>query len=809
MMTGGRMLLLIGLVITILYLLYYQVEEGFETLDNLSQDRTNPLAVQTNPLRNPAAPIGISEKDASKLRSVTSVALGGNLNMDGIPDASPRIDSENSYLGLVKFCMERGAQPNPFSDAKFRENCGMCSTSGTIRPFNTAFNKPTGVLVYKKDKDAALQDQKDNRYPFPRIIPSLNSATCLGASLNDSAQPVLAITQRDAEAFMKRADCVLKGSVDGTGCASCLPTKKISFVDKEGRVNPLTLTLFGEGDAEVVLGNRSLGKSALSMTQGVELQLGSPKEGTMIRVTVSNRKNARGMMSLTTPYLFGVLKGQNPNETPYYLDLYDCIEKNIQTGSRPQAGRPQVFQGTPLNLVRMNAPPRATQMNLEGRIPLTFTEWSDIASYDCPNGPFITTEASAEMLIRDPCLRPKGQGPLTWTDECLRSKLEDNRCASGTWYQNPQQALALWRREVQTNTIKNAGDFFKSFSTWLQSLLSPNGAKPARVETDIAVAMGVKGVDLRTPCDPFLNTNAVPNQACMEYLYKNRGATNKRVGPTYSGFEDYEKEEENFEEAFTTMATVSASDSGAFNPRTASGMSIATRAAISSGTGTPFEKVRRFYNREWTVANDKTKDLNVIEEAKGGRQNAYTNMLGIPIAATQQKPVSRNASGKIVSQEVSSCVQLLPTSFTPTRNRSLANFFPMRRDYTLSFTLFIRSFSNGWMNIFHMSQKDDMRSFGDRALAMWIFPGRPVLHIRFDNRNQLNNGIDTDNLPLNQPIRVQLEQRGSATKLVANNKTYTLTNNTQRFEGNVTVWGSDPWYAPANVTVSDFCLTFL
>ena len=799
----GHMLLVVLLILVLtIYVLHGRTSEGFESAENLAQDRANPLALAANPLNNPSAKIGIPEAQAASLRNMAIGALGGNTR--GTSDVSPRIDSEFSYLGLITFCKERGAQPNPFSDAKFRKFCGVCTTSGMIKDLKHSFNTPTGVLVYEKDKDVALQVQKDTRAPFPRVIPSLNSATCSGASMGDTAQPVLAITEKDYNAFMKRADCVKKGTVDGTGCGSCLPNKKVSFVDRNAGIQTLSLILFGEGMVTVLLSNRQIGDpQRLSMTQGVEIQLGAPREGSVIRMNTTRETQA----SMTGPSLFGAMKGTNSNDTPYFIDIYDMIEKNVQTGARPPAGKPQTLPGVPISIVRINPPMNAAQMQLEGNIPLTFTQWNELASFDCPNGPYVTTQASAEMFVRDPCLRPKGQGPLQWTDACIQSKLEENKAASGTWYNKPQEALALWRKETNTANIRTSGEFFTSFANWLRGLVTPSGATPARVETDIPIALGVRGVDLRTPCDPYLNTNQVPNQECMKYLWKNQGAMNRRVGPTFAGFEDY-ADPATFEEAFTTMATARPSEAGTLNPATDTGLTEATKVAVAPGQGTPLQKIMNLYQTTFRAANDKSRPVRVAN-SQGGRLNSYQAAYGTPVVQAVETPVSTNAKKKVLGEEASSCIQLLPSMFSPQRNRAFANSFMMRRDYTLSFTITIRSVFNAWMNIFHMSQGADFGKFGDRALAVWIFPNRPALHVRFDNQAQLNNGIDTDNLPLNQPIQFVLEQRGPNTTLIVNNKTYKIVAASPRYQGNVAVWGSDPWWPSANVSVSDFCLTFL
>ena len=104
--------LIIGVIVIILIIAFFlykrDFSEGFETLQDKLQDRTNPLAAQQNPLTNPAAPIGISETLGANLRKVAQAALNVPTKSASADPLSPRIDNENSFLGLVKFCKEKG-----------------------------------------------------------------------------------------------------------------------------------------------------------------------------------------------------------------------------------------------------------------------------------------------------------------------------------------------------------------------------------------------------------------------------------------------------------------------------------------------------------------------------------------------------------------------------------------------------------------------------------------------------------------------------------------------------------------------------
>jgi hypothetical protein len=69
--------LILGIILVVLILVFYlyKYSEGFETMEDKIQDRTNPLAGAQQPLTNPAVKIGISEADGEKLRGMSQTAL--------------------------------------------------------------------------------------------------------------------------------------------------------------------------------------------------------------------------------------------------------------------------------------------------------------------------------------------------------------------------------------------------------------------------------------------------------------------------------------------------------------------------------------------------------------------------------------------------------------------------------------------------------------------------------------------------------------------------------------------------------------
>jgi hypothetical protein len=295
----------------------------------------NPLAAQTNPVKNPAVAIGVSETRGRDLQDMFQTALNvGVMGADGkgsfketppTNETSARIDDENSFLGKVKMCKEKGLGANPFADPAFAADCGMCISSGSLITGET-FTGPTGVLVYKADKTQAISEQKINGYKFPRAIPSLNSAQCVGASKSDSALPVLALNKEDYDGYRKRSACKM-GHAFAEECGLCISTKEYSWVPKSGGIQPITIWLWGMGAAGVKVAGRTVSTGNLAMASPLKIELGRVAEGTTMDILVNKGATVEG------PFVYGAITSPMANGGIYKLPIERFLERDTVSGS--------------------------------------------------------------------------------------------------------------------------------------------------------------------------------------------------------------------------------------------------------------------------------------------------------------------------------------------------------------------------------------------------------------------------------------------------------------------------------------------
>lgn len=761
-------------------------KEGFESLELKLQDRTNPLAAQQNPLKNPAAPIGISEGEGAKIRGITALALNvptpiptgtGSFNYIS-PDTivSPRIDNENSFLGLVKFCKDESAKGgNPFSNPKFAENCGMCLSSGSLITGET-FTKPTGVVVYQKDKEKAYKLRTNNKYKFPRAIPSLEAAVCKGASMTDDALPVLALNERDYTRFKKREQCIHGQSV-GNECGKCLSNNKYSWVDPQGGIQPMSFALYGMGKASVRVGGQ-VQTVDLSESQGALVNIGRPFEGTPFSIEVVKGNTTDG------PYVYGAMIGTNPNGQPYRIGIEKLIEKDATTGSTPRRGTPKLFSEVRMNLIKLMPKPQTDRIVLDGQIPLTFVEPDQLATFDCDASPFITKQESAELLTDDPCARPRGQGPGRFSDACLQDIVLLGGCsADGEYYKNPG---------------KYAGNMSKAeFRTWIEE-------KRKLTDTNIDEARFCLGRDISSPCDKFLQNGGIPDRNCLIYLYKNTGSTNRRIGPSYrEGYRNFQ--------SLTNSQTGSTNTQfcqrdGTMNPESLQGESELRQVAQNGYKGVRgIEAVRRYLTDTFTKA---TSNLDANKsDTQGGKKDSWQKCFGIRIAdpkiSTTQ--VNKNAAGTV--QDVQKCGNsTFPANWKPQRNRVLASNFFQSGNYEISFKFTPRSQPAGWANVLHVGDgRADCCNFGNRAPGIWFHPNR-FLHVRIgSSAGDGNWGFDTQSLPIGQTTTFRLRCVGNQVICTVNERIFTFTQPGNRPSGRFTVWGSNPSYPPADCDITDFC----
>lgn len=775
-MRTSTLVLTILLLILVLFLWNSTSQEGFETA---AQDRFNQLASRTNPIQNPAAPIGVSVGEANTIRTLADIALNSPVVLpqaDGSVEFAertnhigPRIDDENSMLGLVEFCRKTGASSSPFSDAKFTSNCGMCMSQGTLIT-GKSFTKPTGVLVYDKDKEDAIATAKSNGYVFPRVIPSVGAATCVGASKGNDAKPVLAITAKDYTSFQKRFDCIHKQKI-GDECAICMNNQQYTWSSAAGGVQDRAFVFYGTGLITVEVAGRVIATDLkLTESSRTSVPLGKAREGQAFKLTI--KQEAEGQ----TPSVYGVMESKLPSNSSYKLELGRFVDKDSTTNSTPRRAGTKFFVSETRFLQKLVPAPNTMTMVLEGSVPLTFVESDELATFDCPSAPLVGSQASAELFVDHPCLKPKGQGPGNWSDACLQHTVLEAGCSTeGDLYKNLPPASS---RQFDIPSIL----------TNLRTLVSRVGKDP--VSTRLCT-----GENISTPCDSFLD-GGIPDKQCLVYLYKNQGSTSRRVGSSYPGANNQ----------FASQGSGVAQfcrPQGSLNPETPAGEAELMRIARDGYKGKMGIEALKVYLPE--VFNRATGNLSLEQEDnKGGRKTSWKQCFGIQIADRPNQTTTVNTKGETVDK-LTTCLPSLPLSFRPRKNFK-AGSIQMPQNFVLSFTITPNGYTGGWGNLMHFNATGWDYGWGGRSPGIWFWPGGTRFHVRIADTRDHNWGVDSaQNIPLNSKSLFRLECRGRDVSLTVNDKVFRATQPTSRYTGPLNVWLGCPWYPSANCLIENFC----
>ena len=565
---GPKAIIGILIVIAIIYFYLYSTdvsgEQGFAVSPLTRghvQDRVNPLAAKTNPTANPAAPIGLSVAEAGSLRRMSMAALnsytqnhtssGGLTNVlpgnyegfdtQGIIDPldtalSVPISDETSMLAMEKYCREYTITGNPFDDATFAANCGVCMSTGN---FNDAANTPivntpagTGVLLYRADKDRAYARKTANNYRYPRAMPSLGRAVCAGATTqdNDANLPTLAIDAAMYSELKGQAACIFtQDYATDKSCGKCLtdPTSwtYIKQPASEG-MQPTNLILVGSGLVTVTSNGQPVvdadGKEiadvALSTTTPLSVGLGNFLVNGTVRGYINEGEPfvvSVKPAGVTVPYVGGLIQSTVPNGSTYIEEMYNTIlTDDANSGNVPKIGQPKLGVSTFGLYVKRIIPttpmPSGAAMRLSCKMPMTFLS-NNLSQYTCPDGPLINSLEDANALIKDECT---GQSPGGYSQNCLGKIILEAGCSTGgTWYSSGLPAAATTGNNV--GQIRN----------WITAQ-QVNRNQPA-------VSMGCYGINNSSPCDGA-SPGTPPTAECLKYLYDNTSENNPVQGRAYT-----------------------------------------------------------------------------------------------------------------------------------------------------------------------------------------------------------------------------------------------------------------------------------
>ena len=433
-----------------------------------------------------------------------------------------------------------------------------------------------------------------------------------------------------------------------------------------------------------------------------------------------------------------------------------------------------------------------------------------------PSGPIITTPETATFLRVSPCLRD-GEKAGAYSLDCLTNLFSSSGGDSVNGkLANTNGGLAQLNKYGDMDAISGYIDDLYSLATTGRDT---RGSKSTMKKINAAAQM-LFGFDIMTPCENITEDSEgkimliqktgglAPD--CLDYLWMNTGSDQSRgnesrerkstisntytsIGERYSGLRNKERTKAAREiHPFQTCqragsyAPIGSGGENATNVNGINSTAISTRnkacaanrndPRCSSGSVVSF--VQDAYNSIFQTAN-----------AGSGSEGA----------AAQETAVSQCYGVKKVPSPP-------PTSVTLRQGQVVGNVNMPTGNYTLKFTLTLRGTVGNWGSIIHVTNGENCCNQGQRAPAIWTWPGGTGLHVSLGDDTDGNWRInETQSLPIGQAINFNLTANGRNITLVVNNETYRLTQPTRRSTGNnYKVYMADPFYEPANAAIDDF-----
>jgi len=573
-----------------------------------------------------------SEQEAYKraLDNITAttqanITPGGVSVAQGATDTPVYLPGDDSILGRIAFCQNTQITENVFMNEQFAKDCGVCVTKG-----NTSDNKPftgrKGLFILPQVKDEVVKSAVAKNEPYTLAKPSYGY--CEGATGGVDHNYSFAINDKELKVFVPRAECKHSRQLDGN-CAICLKDGAYTFVGKEGRsLDPITFII----NAKNAIVEANLGgtkpdfqypNNVTTLVAGVNGTTSRfsiiLNEGAFLNINVSGFSGVNNPRTGPVPNrqvvaeLWGLMEFTNATGGIERIPLDRILLKDDATGVAPRYAR-DFAQVNGIFCRKMIKRSGQEAMMLSGQVPFLLVNNAPFEGIDCKGSLLQTMASSVEKFGGDPCYKPATQGPGTWTDACIRDRIQTMGCTTnGRLFQNPGELRGLSMTQMIQRIQEHASKQF----------------------TDNDSSMRCNGRNISTPCDGFVNfdpeeTPELTNQ-CIEFLYYNRGAEKPHIGPTYTGPVD------KYYSLDSNGKRIMCLPGGRMDPIGGNSVMLNSLKSAyrngSSGSGPGLQAVKNVMNANYNRAINSSLDANQPDN-RGGRKTAiescFVTLANIP-----------------------------------------------------------------------------------------------------------------------------------------------------------------------------------
>lgn len=755
--TQKSLLLLIFVIIIILITLSYFTKDGFEDHSSFVENRAKHFAN-----------IGLGLKVAKNDGTLGSTA-NPILSTLGVPGNFPLATGPTDLALAIKKCEAvKTTDCSAFDDPAFTQDCGVCLEIG-----QNSDKVPTkgGLVVLSSDKKAARQGVTEGT--IPSYYPTLGSCPA----------DRLVTTKAECQKLQRELQCEKNSSYDLPGCSQCYSNTNYSIVDP--KTSPGVIA--GSGKLDVYgIGTLSFDEYGYYAKKGISLSETTPysinirgKESTRIKLTVTPPANS-DPDNPTIPYISGLISG--PTQSGRFdLDLRRIVLNDEVTGRKPRSEGNKTVKGA--TTTKMAPGFGQDKMVLSVIVPFSFVDPSSQESTMCKDAPFVTTQAGAEFLASDPCYK-KGSGPGKFSLECLQGAWITNGCSEdGKGYPGSASSASdlMANSDGSLRTLNEISDFIYNMALITSTGSDENGKKQS-IENWSKASVFCTGREVTSPCDTPVKNSGPLSPDCITYLWNNEGAKPLSGGHT--------------------------------NP---------TGSTYNGNAHSLFEKgeAKRFCQSSGTLAPSKSKENIKYWQKFGGVSAVKREMNNLYSAANAQlqaddklAPYFRQCYGEIELAKAPACsTALLPISYIPKQNTVLASNLQMTQDFILSMDITPNGTVGSYASIIHFTTGPDCCDLGQRAPGLWFAPGTIdtfALHIGHSNDGGWACRPSGMPFAVGKTSNLKIECRGQNITVTVDDKVYKYTHDGYRYSGKIkTIYGSDPWYPPANCSVENVCLQTL
>jgi hypothetical protein len=521
-------------------------KEGFEVIPttgypevvNTGQELFNRLTLASDPRSEAVRLNNLPENQQEAYKRAvdnitapteTVITNRGVINTQGETQTPVSLPDENSILNRIAFCQNTAINPSVFNNEQFKRDCGVCVTKGTTAD-TKPFNGQKGLFILPQMKEEYIQSATAAGEEYTRGKPSYGY--CEGATSGVDHNFTFALNEKEYNLFSQRVGCQHTKQLDGK-CAVCMKDGAYTFVGNQNRsLDPITFQVFAKNaivtaslggtkpdfqfpnkvDQLVAGANGSSSRFSIILT-----------EGAFLNFTVSGWSGIRNPLTGFVPNkqvvaeLWGLLEFTNATGGTERIPLDRILLKDDTLGGPPRYAK-DFAQVNGIYCRKMVKRSGQESMMLTGQVPFLLVNNAPFEGIDCKASLLQTMPSSVEKFGGDPCYKPSSQGQGTWTDACLRDRIQTLGCTTnGQLFQNPGELRNL----SMTGIVQKVQEIASKQYSENESSMKCNGR------------------NISTPCDPYVNfdpeeTPELSNQ-CIEFLYYNRGADKPHIGPTYNG----------------------------------------------------------------------------------------------------------------------------------------------------------------------------------------------------------------------------------------------------------------------------------